>query len=182
MSAKQPLPNSSDLDDEAEQAWADVEAALSDMQESSRQLVEAWGEFYSGAVDAEIHDDAPLKLEDAICLPELAGVFTVNPEFREQSASLSVKTLRGAIERGELAVIRPNSKNLYVTRKGIQEWLERCQDQRNPPTSFSERNAGTRTVASPTKRHGSLKTEKIRSAQDAALMTLSALKKPSKNT
>ena len=84
--------------------------------------------------------DTPLTLAKAVCLPELGGVLYRWMES-EPSTIITVKTLRLAIERGELAATRLNTKNIHVTRRQIQEWITLCQDQQNPRTSSgSNRN------------------------------------------
>lgn len=118
---------------------------------------------------AEVHDDAPLKLERAVHLPELAGVF-------------STKTLRAAIAAGRLRVLRPNAKNIYTTRRFIREWLESCQGQENPLTSSSGAPARTSKAGSRTGPSTSSKTALTSTAQDAARMILEGLKKPSTTT
>ncbi|WP_181169242.1 hypothetical protein [Mesorhizobium sp. B2-2-2] len=180
MAGKKPLPNISLVDEEL--AWMDVEDALFDMQETGRELNEVWEEFRKGNVPADLHDDAPLRLEDAVCLPELAGVYTVNPEFRERSESITVKTLRLAIERKELAVVRPNTKNLYVTRRTLREWLEACQGQGNPRTSSSGKSAAMRKDESRTRPSGTSTTMTSNTSLDAARRILQELKKPSTTT
>lgn len=117
----------------------------------------------------EIPDNAPLKLEQAVRLPELAGV-------------LSVKTLRSAISAGRLHVLRPNSKNLFTTRRFIREWLESCQGQESPLTSSSGAPARTSKAGSPTEPSTSSKTALTNTARDAALTILQGLKKPSTTT
>lgn len=117
----------------------------------------------------EIPDDAPLKLEQAILLPELAG-------------ALSVKALRTAISAGRLRFLRPNTKNLFTTRRFIREWLESCQGQENPLTSSSGAPARTSTAGSPIRPSTSSKTALTSTARDAALTILQGLKKPSTTT
>lgn len=122
------------------------------------------------------HLDAPLKLDEAVCLPELGGVLTVDPGSRIPSESFSVKTLRAAVAAGQLAVIRPNSKNLYVTRRTIKDWLEQCHVRENPHDFFSAANVATRAATSLTKPSTSSKTEKNSLALDAALESLKKLR------
>lgn len=117
----------------------------------------------------EIHDDAPLKLERAVHLPELAGAF-------------STKTLRAAIAAGRLRILRPNTKNIYTTRRFIREWLESCQDQESLPISFSAAPAKTNKAEPPTRPPTSSKTALTSTARDAALTILQGLKKPSTTT
>lgn len=138
--------------------------------------------IFDGAMPAELHEDAPLKLEQAICLPELNGSYTVNPELRTPSESLSIKTLRKAIADGHLAVLRPNSKNLFTTQRAIKEWLESCQDPVNPRISSSEKNGVIQQGGSHTKPSISSTTTTSNTALDAAQMTLRALKDSSKRT
>ena len=139
-------------------------------------------DYLQGRSPADVHETAPLKLEDAICLPELQGYFAVDPALRTPSESLSIKTLRKAIADGHLAVLRPNTKNLYVTRKAIKEWLESCQDPVNQRILNSGRNDVMQTDASRTRQHISSTTMIDSTPLDAALTTLRELKDSSKRT
>lgn len=170
------------LDYETELLFLDAEDLLHEEKEARQKIETAFEEVTAGTRLADIHDDAPLKLEDAICLPELTGVFTVNPEFRAPSESFSIKTLRRAIDAGQLRVIRPNAKNLFTTRRFIREWLEACQGQKNPPTSSSAAPEGTNRVASLTGPSTSSRTAMTSTALDAALRILQEPKKPSTTT
>ncbi len=140
------------------------------------------GDYLDGKTPADVHEDAPLKLEDAICLPELQGYFAVNPDLRTPSESLSIKTLRKAIADGQLAVLRPNSKNLYVTRRAVKEWLASCLDQGKPPISSSAASGMTRMENSRTTPSSSSRTATSKLARDAAETTLLALKNSSTTT
>lgn len=161
-----------------EAMFKEMDDLLLDMGETNRMLAD----YARGVHPADIHDDAPLKLEDAICLPELQGYFAVNPDLRIPSESLSIKTLRKAIGDGHLAVVRPNTKNLYVTRRAIKEWLISCLDQGNPHVFVSVKS-DIKTVGSRTKPFGlSTTATTSRIAQDAAEMTLKALKESSVST
>ena len=139
-------------------------------------------DYLKGKSPADVHENAPLKLEDAICLPELQGYFSVDPTLRTPSESLSIKTLRKAISDGHLAVLRPNTKNLYVTRKAIKEWLNSCLDPVKPRISNSGRNDVTQQDGSRTRQHISSTTMIDSMPLDAALTTLKALKDSSKPT
>ena len=151
-------------------------------EEEAFAALEELDDYLQGRSPADVHDGAPLKLEQAICLPELQGYFAVNAEFRTPSESLSIKTLRKAIADGHLAVLRPNEKNLYVTRRAIKEWLESCRDQGNPRISSSEKNGVIQQGGSHTKPSISSTTTTNSTALDAALTTLAALKDSSKRT
>lgn len=162
-----------------------LQAAIRSLQEPDpvyEQAVSELEDYLQGISPADIHEGAPLKLEQAICLPELQGHFAINPEFRTPSESLSIKTLRKAIADGHLAVLKPNSKNIFVTRRAIKEWLASCQDQGNPRTSNSERNGVIQQGGSHTKPSISSTTTTSSTALDAALTTLAALKGSSKPT
>lgn len=134
------------------------------------------GVLEKALTEKDLHLDAPLKLDEAICLPELGGVLTVDPGSRIPSESFTVKTLRAAIAAGQLAVVRPNSKNLYVTRRTIKDWLDRCHVQKNPHDYFSATNVATRAATSLTKQSTSSKMEQNNLAQAAALERLKKLK------
>lgn len=128
------------------------------------------------------HLDAPLRLEDAVCLPELGGTMGDLTCDSMASTTVSVKTLRKAIADGSLICFRPNSKNILVSRRQLQEWMRHWQDPENRPTSSSDVPARTSRVASPTKPSTSSKTATASTAQDAARMILQGLKKPSTTT
>jgi hypothetical protein len=92
------------------------------------------------------HPDEPLTLFEIVCLPELGGQLYVGKNVPGQAGpNITVKTLRGAISRGQLAVFRPNEKNLFVTRTMIKEWLEACH-VRSSTTAPSCENASPATT------------------------------------
>ena len=62
---------------------------------------------------SDTHPDAPLRIAEAIFLPEL-------------DLAWSERVLRGAIERGDLVAERVG-RSIFVTRRGIEEWRERCR-------------------------------------------------------
>lgn len=124
----------------------------------------------------EVHEDAPLRLEDAVCLPELGG------RNGAPSTTVSVKMLRGAISDGRLKALRPNSKNIFTTRKLIREWQESCLGQGNPLISSSAAPARMPLARSHIKPSTSSKTVLTSTARDAALTILQGLKKPSTTT
>lgn len=61
----------------------------------------------------ETHPDAPLRIADAVFLPELGLAW-------------SEQVLRGAIERGDLPAERVG-RAIFVTRRGIEDWRARCR-------------------------------------------------------
>ncbi|MBX5021146.1 hypothetical protein [Rhizobium lentis] len=114
------------------------------------------------------HPDEPLTLFEVVCLPELGGQLYVGKDLPgTPSPNITVKTLRGAISRGQLAVLRPNDKNMYVTRTMIKEWLEGCREKPKNPTSSNESPATTKRASSPTKAPGSSSTEASKLRRDA---------------
>ena len=62
---------------------------------------------------SDVHPLAPLRIADAVFLPELGLAW-------------SEGVLRGAIERGDLPAERVG-RSIFVTRRGIEEWRERCR-------------------------------------------------------
>ncbi|WP_377296092.1 hypothetical protein [Rhizobium sp. SGZ-381] len=114
------------------------------------------------------HPDEPLTLFEVVCLPELGGQLYVGKDLPgTPSPNITVKTLRGAISRGQLAVLRPNEKNMYVTRTMIKEWLEECREKSKNPTSSNESPATTKRASSPTEEPGSSSTEASKLRRDA---------------
>ena len=61
----------------------------------------------------ETHPHAPLRIAEAVFLPEL-------------DLAWSERVLRAAIERGDLVAERVG-RSIFVTRRGIEEWRERCR-------------------------------------------------------
>lgn len=123
------------------------------------------------------HPDEPLTLFEVVCLPELGGQLYVGKDIPgAPSPNITVKTLRGAISRGQLAVLRPNDKNMYVTRTMIKEWLEECREKSKNPTSSSESPATTKPAASHTKAPGSSNMEASKLRRDALSRRLRDLK------
>lgn len=126
--------------------------------------------------------DAPLRLEDAVCLPELGGSMGDLLRDATESTAVSVKTLRKAIADGALICFRPNTKNILVSRRQIQEWMRTWQDPEKRPTSSSDAPARTNVVVLPTRPSTLSRTATTSTAQDAARMILQGLKKPSTTT
>ena len=62
---------------------------------------------------SDVHPLAPLRITDAVFLPEL-------------DLAWSERVLRAAIERGDLAAERVG-RSIFVTRQGIKEWRERSR-------------------------------------------------------
>jgi hypothetical protein len=114
------------------------------------------------------HPDEPLTLFEVVCLPELGGQLYVGNDIPgTPSANIGVKTLRGAISRGQLAVLRPNEKNMYVTRTMIKEWLEECREKSPNPISSNASRATIKPGSSRTKALGSSSTETSKLRRDA---------------
>jgi hypothetical protein len=185
---KKPLPP---LPIEDELLLMDMDDALFDMMESGRELDELWEKFKDGAVQADVDLDAPLTIEQALHLPELGGSYTVNPELRSASETVKAKTLRGAIDRGELRIEWFNSKNMYTTRRWVREWLEAgCLDRKTQRrNSSSESHARTSRAGSHTMGTGSSTTGTNRSptassgasiSEESARMIVQQLRESSK--
>jgi hypothetical protein len=71
--------------------------------------------------------DAPLTLDQALFLPDLYGTMLRSEGLSIPSPTVKRKTLENAIKAGELAHGWFNTKNMFVTRRGIQEWLKRVE-------------------------------------------------------
>jgi hypothetical protein len=187
---KKPLPP---LPIEDELLFLEYEDLLFDMEEHGRELDELWEAFKAGAVPADVDLDAPLTIEQALHLPELGGSYTVNPELRSASETVKAKTLRGAIERGDLRVEWFNSKNMYTTRRWVREWLEAgCLDRKTQRRNSSSGSpARTSRAASPTMGTGSSTTRTSRSptassgasiSEESARMIVQQLRESSRHT
>ncbi len=83
--------------------------------------------FVFGTATFNPEPDTPLTLDQAICLPELGGKLLRNHGLSLRGPKVARKTLETAINRGELKVGWFNTKNLFVTRRGIQEWIQTVQ-------------------------------------------------------
>ncbi|PZU78979.1 MAG: hypothetical protein DI546_01280 [Rhizobium sp.] len=100
----------------------------------------------------EPHPDEPLTLFEVVCLPELGGQLYVRSDLPGRAGpNITVRTLRNAISRGQLAVLRPNEKNLFVTRTMIKEWLVAChvRSSTTAPSSANANPASTPTAGLP---------------------------------
>jgi hypothetical protein len=150
--------------------------------EGWRRTGEELADIALRALAPDLHYDAPLSLADAVCLPELGGVYTSDPELRSRSESISVKALRKAIDDGHLQCVRPNSKNLYVTRAQIREWLDKCRDPRSRPTSSFVLPAATVRAASRTRPSGTSTTTAGSTSLDAARKIVQELRERSRTT
>ena len=164
-------------DEEIDDLMRDGEAVLASMDETIARMER----FTAGAIPADLSDDAPLTLEQARCLPELGGSYTISPGLRLPSETVTVKTLRLAIERGELRCGWLNTKNMYVTRRWVREWLE-CRDQGSPRTSSSVLPAVTARAASPTRPSGTSMTTGSSTSLDAARKIVQELRERSRPT
>lgn len=123
------------------------------------------------------HPDEPLTLFEVVCLPEFGGQLYVGKNVPgKPGPNITVKTLRNAISRGQLAVFRPNEKNLYVTRLMIKEWLHLCQEKSKNPVSLNETRVTTKRASSPTKAPGSSSTEENKLRQDALSLLTKSLR------
>lgn len=116
---------------------------------------------------SDVHPNAPLRLVEAVWLPELGGQF-------------SEKMLRTAIGAGLLPA-EQHGRALYVTRTGIRDWRENCRVSRRVPVYGSSRNGSTAT-GSAARPSGSSETDGLRSAQAAAEMTFAALRNSLRRT
>lgn len=180
-----PYVTSPSLDPSTDDSYDDLQNKIAEMIRDLsddtwyREAKHHLAELEKALTEKDVDVDEPLKLTDAVCLTELGGRFTADPESRVPSETITVRTLRTAIDSGQLAVIRPNSKNLYVTRRTIAAWLEKCHVQKNPPASSYVNHDTTKTANSLTKPSTSSKMTENNTQLDAARMILAELKNSS---
>ncbi|AMD59376.1 hypothetical protein AWN88_13970 [Agrobacterium tumefaciens] len=143
---------------------------------------EMWSFGLSPDGDWEPDENAPLTVQQAVCLPELGGFLSWSPAGCRPSPTFAVKTLRRAIERGELQAIRPNDKNLFVTRKLINEWMEACLVAKSTKdlSSANANRATTHQASSPTAAPSTSTMEGTTLRQDAVSAMIKNMRKPSK--
>ncbi|MGO6692543.1 hypothetical protein ACCS54_18695 [Rhizobium johnstonii] len=138
--------------------------------------------FVFGTATFDPEPDTPLTLDQAVCLPELGGKLLRNHGLSLRSPKVARKTLETAINRGKLAVGWFNTKNLFVTRRGIQEWIQTVQSEgmkRETPSKAEkttikevrDRQKGTRSA------FAAESASKTRSALDEARARIAAGKK-----
>lgn len=154
-----------------------IDADIAYIEQKSTVYNDQLDKFLTGSAPEPISMTDPVKVEDAIFLPELGGYMAINPEFSIPSRTHAVKTLRNAIASGKLRVEKPNSKNQFLTRNFLQEYRELCQDQSNLPALTSAANAATPKVTSRTKPSGASMIEAKELTQASARKTLSSLKR-----
>ena len=116
----------------------------------------------------DTHPDAPLKLAEAVWLPELGG-------------RLSPKQLWNAIGTGGLSAER-HGRIYFVTRRGIREWRESCRVKQSPLVFGSNPSAAGRTEASDRRADGSFEMERRSTALAAARKIAAARKQRSSAT
>ncbi|WP_246685227.1 DNA-binding protein [Methylobacterium sp. WL69] len=115
------------------------------------------------------HMDAPLDLETAVWVPELC----IPDPVLGRVPVFTVAALRGAIERGELRPER-HGRLLYVSRRIVMEWRERCRAAPPDPASTRSPPSLTMTGRSGSGRFGSSATASLTS-QPAARSSLNFL-------
>lgn len=168
----------SDIGDEP--MSVDFAKRLAALADAHAEEMRSFGLSPDGDWDPE--EDAPLTLQQAVCLPELGGFLSWMPAGCRPSPTFAVKTLRNAIDRGELQTIRPNAKNLYLTRKLIKEWMEACLVAKSTKvlSSANANRATTPQASLPTAAPSSLTTVESKLRQDAVSGMLSNMRKPTK--
>lgn len=105
-----------------------------------------------GTMPAEIDMDAPLSIEDVLCLPEMGGAFTVNPEFRRKGENVNDNQIREAIKKGLLMPLPLSAKKHLLSRRQIRTLLEPPPTERAQvpkPAAAAARPASRRTQADP---------------------------------
>ncbi|MBY3320644.1 hypothetical protein [Rhizobium laguerreae] len=121
----------------------------------------------------EPRHDEWLTLNKAVCLPEFGGSLYRNQPNRR--GILSVKTLREAIARGELAAIKISPNKTFVTRDILKEWSVLCRAIARSPTSTNALHAMTQTGNELTKPPSSSEMATTKLPQAAVSLMLNAL-------
>lgn len=182
-----------DLSDEARGEVLDYLREIFDAVENPMDLTDFWDEVRptTDEVAEDVTDEAveeigaervvwnpdpdtPLKLAQVVCLPELGGRLYVGGDG-EPGPNISEKTLRAAIDRGQLRYLKP-TKNIFVTKSMLMEWLKGCPEKPATPASLNESPASTRTENSLTKALGSSSTQASKLRQDAVSLMLAKLR------
>ena len=176
-----------DLLEESRRLIADLEdtyvnfvVGIDSVSESLQTALTGFEEIATGSVMREVGMDDPIKIEDAVFLPELGGVLTVDRAYSLASTTHAVKTIRAAISSGMLRVEKPNGpdgKKQLVTRNFLKEYRTACQERPNPRASCSVPPVTTPQGSSRTKPNGASTTDLRELTRAAALKTLQGLKR-----
>lgn len=173
-----------DNKDDIEILQEEIEKTLKEDAELLRQHQKTIDAFAEYPEEVDPHEDQFLKIEDALCLPEMGGKKFVHG-LAITSDTMTEGMVREAIRKGELAAFRPN-KNLFVTRRYLKEWMTACRVDVDNPTSNSNLSVATRTAPS-SKPSGLSDTsakrrdDRLAKAQSAALAKVMRLKKSLRN-
>ncbi|MGO4566100.1 hypothetical protein AB4Z52_13715 [Rhizobium sp. 2YAF20] len=127
-----------------EELQAEIEKTLQEDAELLERHQATIAEFARFLEEDDPHEDEPLRIEDALCLPELGGKMMLNIPSTP-SNTVTKGMVREAIHRGQLAAFRPN-KNLFVTRRYLKEWIESCRVDVTNLNSGSSLKPETRTA------------------------------------
>ncbi|MHA6731598.1 DNA-binding protein [Devosia sp. A369] len=123
----------------------------------------------STAFGQEVHDEAPLAIDDVLGLPEFAG-------------AISRYQLRQAIASGKIAVER-HGRRVILTVAAVREWRASCREVvKVRGFGSSPRNLISPRAGSASVRFGSSGTVKAASSLAALRMSASRLKNGSPNT
>jgi len=126
-----------DPDEMIRRMIADMEEDLVEIEMRGSDYDARMAVLLSGAAPKHVDMDTAVKIDEAIFLPELGGVWTESLEFSIPSQTHSVKTLRNAIASGALGVERPHIKKQFLTRNLLKEYRESCRERPNPHISSS---------------------------------------------
>ena len=91
-----------------------LQGALTDFRRAERGF---------GVYDPDL--DAPLSLEQAVCLPELGGELYHSVAMSIPSQRIAMKAMREAIKTDRLGLVSWNA-NHHVNRRLIQKWMSSC--------------------------------------------------------
>ncbi|MBY3363792.1 hypothetical protein [Rhizobium laguerreae] len=135
-----------DNDDEElniEQLKIEIERMLQEDAKSIQRINELLEELSRNLEEDDPHQDKFLRIEDALCMPEMGGKkYLLGPSV--PSDTMTEGMVREAIRSGQLTAFKPN-KNLFVTRRSLKEWMTACRVDANNPISTFCQNTKTRT-------------------------------------
>lgn len=124
------------------------------------------------------HEDEPLAIAEACCLPELGGKLYEDHEGIP-SRHITAKVLYEEIKAGRLRRVPPyRGGKFLVSRKTIKEWTE-WQEEDSPRISSGSSQSTTRKpVSSERKATGQSPTARSELARDSALSFVNKLRNP----
>ena len=155
-----------------------LNAYLAALNDNAERVVEALNNLFD--ID-DPGDDVQLPLDEAVCLPELGGALRHDRSLSTPSRNTSVKSLRTAMARGDLAYSE-RGRLQFVSRAQIKEWISSCVKRKSSDQSSVVvlRGLIKRQESSPIEAHGSSTTTENTLRQAAVSAMISSMRPPKK--